>query len=152
MYLAALDFGNVSFDALARGVVAAILYFLVGVAVLVAGFVMVDVLTPGKLRRMVFIDRRPNAVVLTTAMYAALTIVIVTAIITSSKDLGQGLLDVAVYGIIGIALQGVALLTLHIVVPGDFQEHVDEVELHPAAFATATMLLAVGAVTAAALS
>ena len=152
MYLAAIDFGTISPDALARGVVAAILYFLVGIAILIAGFVMVDVLTPGNLRRMVFIDRRPNAVILTSAMYAALAIVIITAIITSSKDLGQGLLDVAVYGIIGIALQGVALLMLHVVVPGDFHEHVDEVQLHPAAFATATMLLAVGGVTAAALS
>lgn len=152
MYLAAIDFGTISPDALARGVVAAILYFLVGIAILVAGFVMVDVLTPGNLRRMVFIDRRPNAVILTSAMYAALAIVIITAIITSSKDLGQGLLDVAVYGIIGIALQGIALLMLHVVVPGDFHEHVDEAQLHPAAFATATMLLAVGGVTAAALS
>ncbi len=47
---------------------------------------------------------------------------------------------------------GVALLTLHFVIPGDFHEHVDEPELHPAAFATAVMLLAVGGVTAAALS
>jgi hypothetical protein len=38
------------------------------------------------------------------------------------------------------------------VIPGDFHEHVDEPELHPAAFATAVMLLAVGGVTAAALS
>jgi hypothetical protein len=49
-------------------------------------------------------------------------------------------------------LQGIALLTLHLVIPGDFHEHVDEPELHPAAFATAVMLLAVGGVTAAALS
>jgi uncharacterized membrane protein YjfL (UPF0719 family) len=152
MYLAAVDFGTLSLDALAQGVVAAILYFLVGIAILVAGFLMVDVLTPGDLRRMVFVDRRPNAVVLTSSMYLALAIVIVTAIVTSSKDLGQGLLDVAVYGFIGILLQGVALLMLHVVIPGDFHEHVDEAELHPAAFATAIMLLAVGGVTAGALS
>ena len=152
MYLAAIDFGTISPDAIARGVVAAILYFLVGIAVLVAGFLMVDVLTPGKLRHMVFIDRRPNAVVLTSAMYIALAIVIITAIVTSYSQLGQGLVGVAVYGMIGVVLQGVALLMLHVVVPGNFHEHVDEPELHPAAFATATMLLAVGGVTAAAMS
>jgi uncharacterized membrane protein YjfL (UPF0719 family) len=152
MLLADNYFGDFSFEALGRGVLAAVLYFLVGIAVLVAGFVMVDVLTPGNLRRLVFIDRRPNAVVITSAMYAALAIVIVTAIATSSTNLGQGLLDVAVYGLIGIVLQGVALALLHLVVPGELGDHVNEPGLHPAVFATATMLLAVGAIIAAALS
>ena len=132
--------------------VATILYFLVGMAVLVLGFVMVDVLTPGKLRQLVFIDRRPNAVVLTCAMYIALATVIISAIANSYSQLGQGLVGVAVYGLLGVVLQGLALLTLHFVIPGDFQEHVEEPELHPAAFATAVMMLAVGGVTAAAVS
>ena len=58
----------------------------------------------------------------------------------------------AVYGLIGVVLQGIALLTLHLVIPGNFHDHVDEPELHPAAFATAVVLLAVGGVNAAALS
>ncbi len=113
---------------------------------------MVDVLTPGKLRQLVFVDRRPNAVVLACANYIALAAVIISAIANSYSQLGQGLLGVAVYGLIGVVLQGIALLTLHFVIPGDFHEHVDEPELHPAAFAMAVMLLAVGGVTAAALS
>jgi hypothetical protein len=52
----------------------------------------------------------------------------------------------------GAILLGVALLTLHFVIPGSFHEHVDEPELHPASFAVALMLLAVGGVTAAAVS
>jgi uncharacterized membrane protein YjfL (UPF0719 family) len=52
----------------------------------------------------------------------------------------------------GVVLQGIAILSMHFVIPGDFHEHIDEPELHPAAFATAVMLLAVGGVTAAALS
>ena len=47
------------------------------------------------------------------------------------------------------AAGGACLRTL---IPGDFHEHIDEPELHPAAFATAVMLLAVGGVTAAAQS
>jgi uncharacterized membrane protein YjfL (UPF0719 family) len=151
MYLA-LEVGTIDLNPVVKGAVATILYFLVGMAVLVLGFVMVDVLTPGKLRQLVFIDRRPNAVVLTCAMYIALATVIISAIANSYSQLGQGLVGVAVYGLMGVALQGIALLTLHFVVPGNFQEHVDEPELHPAAFATAVMLLAVGGVTAAALS
>ena len=151
MYLA-VEIGNIDLNPVLKGVVATILYFLVGMAVLVVGFWMVDVLTPGKLRQLVFIDRRPNAVVIACAMYIALTIVIITAIANSYSQLGQGLVGVAVYGLMGVILLGVALLTLHLVIPGNFHEHVDEPELHPASFAVALMLLAVGGVTAAAVS
>jgi uncharacterized membrane protein YjfL (UPF0719 family) len=151
MYLA-LTFGTINLDPIVQGVVAVIAYFLVGVVVLILGFLMVDVLTPGNLRQLVFIDRRPNAVVLASAMYVALAIVIISAIASSYSQLGQGLIGVAVYGIIGVALQGAALLILQIAVPGRFREHVEEPELHPAAFATATMLVAVGGVIAAAIS
>ena len=151
MYLA-LNFGNLNLDPIVQGVVAVILYFVVGVAVLIAGFLMVDILTPGNLRQLVFIDRRPNAVVLASAMYIALAIIIISAIASSYSQLGQGLLGVAVYGLIGVGLQGMALLILQIAVPGRFREHVDEPQLHPAAFATATMLVAVGGVIAAAIS
>ncbi|OBF02972.1 MULTISPECIES: DUF350 domain-containing protein [unclassified Mycobacterium] len=151
MYLA-LDFGATNFSTITQGVVAVVLYFAVGVVVLIAGFLMVDVLTPGNLRQLVFIDKRPNAVVLASAMYIALAIVIISAIASSYSQLGQGLVGVAVYGLVGVLLQGGALLILQIAVPGKFREHVDEPELHPAAFATATMLVAVGGVIAAAIS
>ena len=151
MYLA-VDFGTISVDPLIRGAVASVLYFLVAAVGLVAGFLMVNVLTPGNLRRLVFIERRPNAVVLACSMYTALAIVIISAIFTSSSQLGEGLLGVAVYGTVGVALQGIALVVLEIAVPGRFREHIDARELHPAAFATAAVLLSMGGVIAAALS
>jgi uncharacterized membrane protein YjfL (UPF0719 family) len=151
MYLA-VELGNIDLDPVLKGAIATILYFLVGTAVLIVGFFVVDVLTPGKLRQLVFIDRRPNAVVLACANYIALAAVIISAITNSYSKLGQGLVGVAIFGLIGVVLQGIALLTLHFVIPGDFHEHIDEPELHPAAFAVAVMLLAVGGVTAAALS
>ena len=101
---------------------------------------------------LVFIDRRPNAVMLACANYIALAAVIISAITNSYSQLGQGLVGVAVYGLMGVVLQGIAILSMHFVIPGDFHEHIDEPDLHPAAFATAVMLLAVGGVTAAAVS
>ena len=151
MYLA-VEIGTIDLNPVLKGVVATILYFLVGMAVLVVGFYMVDVLTPGKLRQMVFVDRRPNAVVIACAMYIALTIVIITAIANSYSQLGQGLVGVAVYGLMGVILLGLALLAMHLLIPGNFHEHVDEPTLHPGSFAVALMLLAVGGVTAAAVS
>jgi uncharacterized membrane protein YjfL (UPF0719 family) len=151
MYLA-VEIGNVDLNPVFRGAVATILYFAVGMAVLVVGFYMVDLLTPGNLRQLVFVERRPNAVVVAGAMYIALTTVIITAITTSYSQLGQGLIGVAVYGLMGVILLGLALLTMHLLIPGNFHEHVDEPTLHPGSFAVALILLAVGGVTAAALS
>ena len=149
---AAVEFGSVDAGVLTQSVVSTVLYFLVGIVVLVAGFVMVDVLTPGKLRRQVFVDRRPNAVVITSAMDVSLALVIVAAIRASADQLGQGLLDTLVYGLVGVALQGVALAILEAVVPGRFRGFIDAEEFHPASIAAAVVLLAVGGINAVALS
>ncbi|HEX2285868.1 MAG TPA: DUF350 domain-containing protein [Mycobacterium sp.] len=152
MYAAVVEFGTISGESLAQNVIAAILYFVVGIAVLAVGFVMADVLTPGNLRNMVFVERRPNAVAVACGMYAALAIVVIAAIVASSNELGQGLVDAAVYGLVGVVLQGLALVVLEVAVPGRFRDLIADERLHPAAIATAVTLLAVGGVTAAALS
>ncbi|ULE33214.1 DUF350 domain-containing protein [Mycobacterium sp. IDR2000157661] len=152
MYLALVEFGTVSGESLAQNVIAAILYFIVGAVVLAIGFALADLLTPGSLRRLVFVERRPNAVAVASGMYAALALVVATAIVASSSELGQGLVDAAVYGLVGVVLQGLALVVLEIAVPGRFRDLISEERLHPAAIATAVTLLAVGGVNAAALS
>jgi uncharacterized membrane protein YjfL (UPF0719 family) len=152
MFATAVEFGTISGESLAQNVIAALLYFAVGVVVLTTGFVMVDLLTPGNLRQMVFVERRPNAVAVACGMYAALAIVVIAAIVASSNELGQGLVDAAVYGLVGVVLQGLALIVLEIVVPGRFRDLIADERLHPAAIATAVTLLAVGGVNAAALS
>jgi uncharacterized membrane protein YjfL (UPF0719 family) len=152
MYLAAVDFGTINADVLVQNLVSTVLYFVVGVVVLIAGFAVIDALTPGKLRRQVFVERRPNAVVVTAAMDASLTLVIVSAILASADQLGQGLVDTLVYGLVGVALQGVALLVLEAVVPGQYRNIIDAEEFHPASIAAAVVLLAVGGINAAALS
>jgi uncharacterized membrane protein YjfL (UPF0719 family) len=148
----AIEFGSVDAGSLAQNVVAAVLYFVVGIVVLSAGFLMADVLTPGNLRDLVFVAHRPNAVAVASGMYASLALVTATAIIASSNELGQGLVDALVYGLVGVLLQGVALVVLEVVVPGRFRDLIADEKLHPGAIATAVILLAVGGVNAAALS
>lgn len=116
MYLA-VEIGTVDLNNVLKGAVATILYFAVGMAVLLVGFCAVDLLNPGKLRQLVFIDRRPNAVVIAGAMYIALTMVIITTIANSYSQLGQGLVGVAVYGLMGVILLGVALLAMRLLIP-----------------------------------
>jgi uncharacterized membrane protein YjfL (UPF0719 family) len=152
MTRAAVSFGTIDPTVLLQSVVSAVLYFLVGIVVLVAGFAMVDALTPGKLRREVFVDRRPNAVVITAAMDVSLALIIVAAIRASSDQLGQGLLDTLVYGLVGVVLQGIVLAILEAAVPGRFRGFIDSEEFHPASIAAAVVLLAVGGINAVALS
>ncbi|CAI7976555.1 hypothetical protein BBK14_21195 [Parafrankia soli] len=147
-----MTFGSLDAGDLGEGIAATLLYFLVGVGVLALGFLVLDLLTPGNLRRQVYVDRRPNAAVLLAGNHLSLTVIVVTAILTSSDSLAQGLVDSAVYGLVGVALQALALRVLDAVVPGHLRAIVDEPTLSPAAWAVATSLLAIGAVNAAALS
>ena len=82
----------------------------------------------------------------------ALAMVTATAIVASSAELGQGLVDALVYGLVGVLLQGAALVMLEVLVPGRFRDLIADEKLHPGAVATAVILLAVGGVNAAALS
>ena len=148
----AMVFGSVDAALLGLGVLATLLYFVVGLAVLAVGFVALDVLTPGNLRQQVYTDRHPNAAILLGANHLALAIIVVTAIMTSDDALGQGLVDSLVYGLLGVVLQGVALRLLDAFVPGHLRALVTEPRMSGAAWAVGSSLLAIGAVNAAALS
>ena len=148
----ALELGTVDGSDLVDGVLATLLYFLVGAGVLVVGFLVLDALTPGDLRAQVYTQRHASAAVLLGANHLALALIVVTAILTSSDGLAQGLLDSAVYGLAGVALQALALRLLDAVVPGHLRAIVTEERLSGAAWAVGATLLAVGAVNAAALS
>ena len=147
-----LQIAPVGEASLAQGVVATLLYFVVGFVVLGLGFLALDLITPGKLRHQVYVDRNPNAAILLGANHLALAIIVVTAIMTSSDNLGQGLIDSAVYGTIGVVLQAVALRLLDVFVPGHLRNLVNEPKMNGAAWAVGISLVAIGAVNAAALS
>ncbi|MCO1657827.1 DUF350 domain-containing protein [Pseudonocardia sp. S2-4] len=149
---AALQFGSVDGAALGAGVLATLLYFVVGLGVLGLGFLALDLITPGRLRHQVYTERNPNAAILLGANHLALAIVVVTAIMTSDDALGQGLVDSAVYGALGVVLQAVALRLLDAFVPGHLRAMVGEPRMSGAAWAVGASLVAIGAVNAAALS
>ena len=63
-------------DQLAVGVPATVAYFAAGILVLVVGFVVLDLLTPGKLRELVFVENRAGAATLAAAQQIALGMII----------------------------------------------------------------------------
>ena len=147
-----MQFGSIDGAALGQGVLATVLYFVVGFVVLGLGFLALDAVTPGNLRHQVYTLRNPNAAILLAANHLALAVIVVTAILTSDDALGQGLVDSAVYGVIGVVLQAVALRLLDAFVPGHLRNMVNEPQMSGAAWAVGASLLSIGVVNAAALS
>ncbi|MBM4477241.1 DUF350 domain-containing protein, partial [Rhodococcus hoagii] len=115
---AATEIGTVEFLPMVGGVLATLAFFAVGVAVLAAGFAMLDALTPGNLRHQVYVAKNPNAALLLGANHLALAIIVVTAILTSSDGFAQGLADSLVYGVVGVVLQAAALAIMNVLLPG----------------------------------
>lgn len=127
-------------------------YFGVGALVLTLGFVMLDLLTPGSLRHHVFVDHRPNAAALFAASAISLAIIVVTVMTNASDSLVLGLIDVAVYGLLGVIFQAVTLVILELLVPGRFRDLVSAPRFSTTVLAVAATLLAVAAVNAAAIA
>lgn len=134
------------------GIGLSLAYFGVGALVLAVGFVVLDVLTPGSLRQHIFIDHRPNAAALHVASSVALAIIVVTVMTNASDDLLWGIVDVVVYGLLGVVFQAVTLVILELVVPGRFRDLVSAPTFSTASLAVAATLIAVGAVNAAAIA
>lgn len=143
------------FSDLAAGLGAGLLYGLVGTALMVLGFVVVDMVIPGELRRHVWEDRNPNAAIVLGSALLGLGGIVTTAIATSHEDLGKGLAETAGYGILGILLMGLSFLLVDVLVPGRLGrlgEMLADPVPHPASWVTAAANVAVAAITAAAIA
>lgn len=128
-------------------ILATFAYFGVAAVLLLAGFVVLDLLTPGKLYRAVFVDHHVNAAVIASAHQIALGAVLVTAIVHSFD-----LLETAVYGLVGIVLQALALVILEALIPGRFRDLVEDTKPRAGTFCASVILIVIGAINAACLT
>ena len=139
-------------EELARGVLATLAYAAVGTVVLVVGYVVLDAITPGNLRHLVYADHNRNAAVLSGANVIAVAGIVTTAIVTSDDVLARGVADALVYGLLGIALLAASFKVLDRLTPGDLGAICTDPDGTPAVYVTAAFQLALGAVLAAAIS
>ena len=137
---------------LVGGVLATLAFAGVGAFVLALGYVVLDAITPGTLRHLVYADHNGNAAVLAGANVLALGGIVTTAIVTSDDQLGRGVVDAAVYGLLGIALLALAFKVLDRLTPGDLGQICTDPQGTPAVYVTAAFQIALGAVLAAAIS
>jgi Na+-transporting methylmalonyl-CoA/oxaloacetate decarboxylase beta subunit len=114
-----------------------IVFGLVGVGLMAVGFVLIDVLTPGRLRDLIWVDKNPNAALLLAANQLGIAAIVFTAIFTSFDSFGQGLASTLIFGLIGIAIMGFAFLVLDWLTPGKLGEVICTPERHPGALVSA---------------
>lgn len=136
---------------LVDGVIGTLSYFVLAAVILVVGFVILDLITPGKLHELVFVHHLPNAAVITVAQQVSIGIIVVTAVLTSSDILSEGLLETAVFGALGLVIQVVVMAVLEAVIPGRFRDLVEDPKLRSGAVVAAVILIVVGTVNAACL-
>lgn len=125
---------------------------LVGIAVLAIGYVAIDLLTPGKLGDLIFVQRNLNASIVLGSGLLALGAVVATGIWTAEGDRGVGIAQSAGYGVLGVVLLSGAFLLIDVVTPGKLGAIVTEDRFHPASLITASSHLAMGAVVAASIT
>ena len=142
----------IELDALVGGVLATLAYAGVGAIVLALGYLALDAITPGNLRHLVYSDHNTNAAVLAGANVLALGGIVTTAIVTADNQLGRGVVDAAVYGLLGIALLALSFKVLDRLTPGDLGQICTDPQGTPAVYVTAAFQIALGAVLAAAIS
>jgi uncharacterized membrane protein YjfL (UPF0719 family) len=137
---------------LLTGIGGAAAYSVVGLLVLLAGFVTVDLATPGDLRRQIWEDRNKDLTFVLASGLVANATTVVVAILSSNDELGKGLIDAVGYGLLGVVLIGLVFRIVDALTPGDLGAMVAHDEHHPAVWITVVTHIAVGAVVAASIS
>jgi len=114
-----------------------IVFGLIGIGLMAVGFVLVDALTPGKLRDLIWVERNPNAALLLAANQLGIAFIVFTAIFTSYDDFAQGLASTVLFGVLGIGVMAFAFLVLDWLTPGKLGEVICTPENHPGALVSA---------------
>jgi uncharacterized membrane protein YjfL (UPF0719 family) len=122
----------------------------VGLVVLVAGFFVIDALTPGRLGALVM-EGNPNAAVLAATALVSLGLILWFAIFFTGAG-WSGLDDALVYGAVGVGAQAVGFVVLDMLTPGRLGVVCNEPRLHPATLVSAAVQIATALVVCASLT
>ncbi|RRS01930.1 DUF350 domain-containing protein [Glycomyces terrestris] len=132
--------------------IGAVAYSVVGIVLMVLGYLVTDWLTPGKLGELIWTQRNKNAAILLTSNVIGVGLIVVGAIWASEGGVVRGVVSTFVYGVIGLGAMAVAFLILDLLTPGKLGDILTEDELQPAVWVNASMHVALGGVIAMALS
>jgi uncharacterized membrane protein YjfL (UPF0719 family) len=139
-------------NSLVHGLLAAVLFTVLGLVLLLLGAILVDLLTPGRLRHQVWDERNRNAAIVLSSALLAIGAITFTAIMTSDQDLVRGLISTAIFGVLGLALMAGVFWLLDMLTPGKLGTIIVDPDPHPAVWVTACSNLAVAAIVCASIS
>ncbi|BFU46186.1 MULTISPECIES: DUF350 domain-containing protein [unclassified Krasilnikovia] len=122
---------------LLEGAGRSVVFGLVGIGLMALGYLLVDVLTPGKLKDLIFVERNHNAGLLLVANQLGIALIVFTAIFTTYDDFAKGLASTLIFGLIGIGVMGFAFLVLDWLTPGKLGEVICTPDRHPGAMVSA---------------
>jgi len=124
----------------------------VGLVLMALGYLLVDLVTPGKLHELIWAQRNRNATVLLASNLFAVGTIVVAAIAAGENSFVTGLVGTAGYGLLGLLVMAVSFVLLDAVTPGHLGDILVDREPHPAVWVSATIHVATGAIVAAAIS
>ncbi len=133
-----------------HGASAIALYTIVGIALMLLGFFVIDWTTPGPLRTLVQAGR-PNAAAVAGAGVVSMALIIVLAIYGSSGDLIEGLINTSVFGLLGIAAQAFSVRLIGVVKGIDIGRVLAQERFAPEVLVIVASYLAFGLIVAAAI-
>jgi len=122
---------------LLEGAGRSIVFGIIGIGLMAVGYLLIDVLTPGKLRDLIWHERNPNASLLLAANQLGIAVIVFTAIFTSYDSFGRGLASTVIFGLLGIVVMGLAFLVLDWMTPGKLGEVICTPERHGGALVSA---------------
>ena len=122
----------------------------VGVLLLVIGFWVLDLVTPGDLRSAVFRFKAVDAGLVAGAHMISMALVIAASINSSEDKFSDGIVSTLAHGLVGVVLLALALILVDALTPENFRESLtdDDPTLSGGAVLMAAVELAVGAVVA----
>jgi uncharacterized membrane protein YjfL (UPF0719 family) len=137
---------------LLNGLLGTLAYGGAGLVLMALGYVLVDVATPGKLADLIWVERNRNAAILLCSGLLGVGVILTTAVLTSDDDLGIGLANTAVYGLLGLAIMALSFIVIDVLTPGKLGEVICTEENHPGVWVSAVAHLVVAVVIAAAIT
>jgi uncharacterized membrane protein YjfL (UPF0719 family) len=121
-----------------------------GVVLLIAGFWLLDLVTPGDLKTAVFRHQARDAAVVSAAHLIATSAVIVSSVAESAEDFQDGIVFTALHGGFGVMMLVASVVLVDLLTPGDLRGSIsdDDPQLHAGAVIVAAAELALGAIVA----
>ena len=131
------------------GIIAA--YGGVGIVMLGIGFVVMDLIIPGDLRKQIWEDKNLNCTAITASALFGTGLIVATSIRAAAGNLGEGLQEVAAFSAMGVIGLALAFWLVDLLTPGNLGELVADDHFHPATVISVVTNLVIAIVISAAI-